>query len=180
MQKYVIIILLIICLILFGLYQHEKSIKKDIEFESEALPKNVQTQVVVEDNKIKLKNKEISKDGTEKATVDIIEIIPESSVTVELKEDNSVKVKQTKLGLCLKPGIGLFYGENAGVGISARFAYLYQFGAFVGLGIDFDKRLNLNIGADYRLTKLGMRNVAVGLAFNNRNMISGNINIYFD
>lgn len=180
MQKYVIIILILICFSLFGLYQHEKSLKKDIEFESTPLPTNVQTQVVVEDHKVKVKNKKVAKDGTIKTTVEMVEIIPESKVTVELKDDNSIKIKQPKLGLCLKPGIGVFYAENAGIGISTRFAYFYQFGAFVGIGIDYDKCFNINLGADYRLTKLGMQNVAVGVALNNRNIVSGTINIYFD
>lgn len=180
MQKYIIGTLIIICLVMFGLYQHSKNINDVKSFEAEPLPKNTQSQIVVENNKVKVKNKKVLEDGTEKAEIKILDIIPESKVTVELKDDNTLKVHQQKLGLCLKPGIGLFYGENLGIGISSRFVYFYNFGAFANVGIDLDKRLNINLGVDYRLTDWNMRNLAVGLGFNNRNIFSVDINIYFD
>lgn len=174
MKDTLFMFVIILCSVFYFLWQRAEDKKDDIIFANTPLPQGVQAQIDSKPDKVSIK----VSSGTGTA-VQTIPNYPESHVLVNILDNGGYEIKQRVWGICLKPAFALGYDENINLGISARFFFWRDFGAFGGViyGLQ-DKGLNIIAGADYRLRILTMPNLSFFIGYSSKQRLVFGFNFY--
>jgi len=174
MKNYIILFLIVVSSVFYFLYSREKEKKQDIIFANTPLPQGVSAQVVNKPDKTQIK----VSSGTGVA-IQSIPNYPESSITVDIKDNGGYEVKQKIYGPCIKPAIMLGYSENLNIGIATRLFFYRDFGAVVGLTCNIvDKDIAIVACADYRLRTLTIPNLSVFIGYSSDSRVVAGLNLY--
>lgn len=121
---------------------------------------------------------EKQKDGHIETTHTFVPAESNVSVTVSTQTGKTTVDYNTK-GFTFKPIIN--YNLVYNIGIGCRFFYWNEFGAIATANYNIDSHIpNLNIGIDYRLYKLRMKNVSISVSYSTENRVNFGINLYLN
>lgn len=88
-------------------------------------------------------------------------------------------INYKKKGFCLVPTVTATYINQFSAGIGARLFYYNEFGIAGHINYWFlDERVSCSIGLDYRLYKLKLKNVALGISYDTYKTVKAQVNIY--
>lgn len=121
---------------------------------------------------------EKQKDGHIETTHTFVPAESNYSVVVSTITGKTTVDYNTK-GFTLKPIIN--YNLVYNIGIGCRFFYWNEFGAIATANYNLDSHVpNLNIGIDYRLYKIRLKNVSLSVSYSTENRVNFGINLYLN
>jgi hypothetical protein len=141
-KSYLMIFLAVIIVIFYAYTKIQQHINQKQQDKIETLDKNLIQLVEIAGNLLTEKYR--NKDGS--IGVRRTYIPPEGKVTVTQTADNKVTVKIKKMGLCLKPGIGIVWNKHPLL-LSTKIAYLSRLGLIINggyktLGVGISRHLD--------------------------------------
>lgn len=159
----VYILVLLLGVLLFQNYLLRRNVKTAIE-QNGTLPPGVQQQVIVKQEHVTIKEKEINKvTGEVTVNTQTMYVPPEGQVVITTTDEGKTTVKLTNKGFTFTPGLVFVPSKDMNVGVNARLFYWDRFGAGVGgvISIKDDPKPSAIGFIDYRFYK----NFAVGVAY---------------
>lgn len=175
-KRILIYVLVLCCIFLWSLYSIEKYKHTKDTYISMSLPKDTKAQIYIKDKTVYIK-----KADKETTTTDtkIKKLYPESSTTINIKDNDDIEISQNVFGVCFFPNIYIQYSKGLCFGFGTRFVFYRDFG--IVSNIFYNTSLNnigASIGVDYRLSNISLNNTSLYIGYSTESTITLGITIY--
>lgn len=173
------LLIILILLLIIGYYKlTNKPNNGSIPINIPTLEENDTANVFIDTGSSTVTVQERQEDGHIETTHTFVPAESNVSVTVSTQTGKTTVDYNTK-GFTFKPILN--YNLVYNIGIGCRFFYWNEFGAIATANYNIDSHIpNLNIGIDYRLYKLRMKNVSISVSYSTENRVNFGINLYLN
>lgn len=173
------LLIIIILLLIIGYHKlTNKPNNGSIPINVPTLEENDTSNIFIDTGSSTVTVQERQEDGHIETTHTFIPAESNYSVTISTITGKT-KVDYNTKGFTFKPILN--YNLVYNIGIGCRFFYWNEFGAIATINYNLDSHIpNLNIGIDYRLYKLRLKNVSLGVSYSTENRVNFGINLYLN